>query len=157
MPLEYRTYVGVVHTVKNKYKNEETTYGVSFPDFPSFITTCTDFDKLEQQATEDLQLHVDNMLKEGETLPRIKKHVALHHTEKLLEVSVVIRNQLFITVDYFDIRRNDIVAIQRPRLPNGQTQVYLRNGHKIVLTAEGGANLLEALKLGHATEEDIKE
>ena len=53
-----RQYIGVVH------KDENSAWGVHFPDVPGCFSAADELDELLPSATEALALHL-----EGETLP----------------------------------------------------------------------------------------
>lgn len=58
------TYVAVV------YKEENSDYGVSFPDFKGCITAGITLEEALKEANEVLQFHVDGMLEDREELPK---------------------------------------------------------------------------------------
>jgi predicted RNase H-like HicB family nuclease len=57
------SYIAIVH------KDEDSDYGVSFPDFPGCITAGSTLDEARAMAQEALEVHTDFMLKEGQELP----------------------------------------------------------------------------------------
>ena len=57
-------YIAVIH----KDKNSE--YGVSFPDFPGCVTAGETIDEAKDMAQEALELHVEGMVQDGESLPK---------------------------------------------------------------------------------------
>ena len=58
-----RYYIGLVH------KDRGSDFGVSFPDFPGAVTAARTVHEALEAAEEVLQLHVDGMLAEGESIP----------------------------------------------------------------------------------------
>ncbi|MCL6706205.1 type II toxin-antitoxin system HicB family antitoxin [Pseudomonas sp. R2.Fl] len=58
-----RTYIGVIH------RDEDSDYGVSFPDFPGVVTAGIDLDDACRMAEEALSLHVEGMIEDGEAIP----------------------------------------------------------------------------------------
>ncbi len=57
-------YIAVIH------KEEESDFGVSFPDFPGCITAGTTIDDAKDMAQEALSGHVACMLEENLPLPK---------------------------------------------------------------------------------------
>ncbi|KEQ03244.1 type II toxin-antitoxin system HicB family antitoxin [Pseudorhizobium pelagicum] len=58
-----RNYIGLI------YKDADSDFGVSFPDFPGVVTAGTDLDDARHMAEEALALHVDGLLEDGEAIP----------------------------------------------------------------------------------------
>jgi len=56
-------YIALIH------KDDDTAYGVCFPDFPGCITAGDTFDEAMAMAKEALGFHAEAMLEDGETLP----------------------------------------------------------------------------------------
>jgi predicted RNase H-like HicB family nuclease len=56
-------YIALVH------KDADSDYGVSFPDFPSAVTTAHSLDEAVERAGEALALHVEGMAEDGEPIP----------------------------------------------------------------------------------------
>lgn len=52
------------------HKEKNTTYGVSFPDFPGCIAAGDTFDEAIAMAKEALGFHAEGMLEDGEKLPK---------------------------------------------------------------------------------------
>lgn len=53
------------------HKDKDTTYGISFPDFPGCIgASDISSDAAIEDATQALGLHVEGMLKEGFDIPK---------------------------------------------------------------------------------------
>lgn len=57
------TYIGIIH------KDNESDYGVSFPDFPGCITAGYTIEEAKTMAYEALLFHIEGMLEDGERLP----------------------------------------------------------------------------------------
>lgn len=51
------------------WKDENSDYGVSFPDFPGCVTAGSSLHEARQLAAEALQFHVEGLLADGEVLP----------------------------------------------------------------------------------------
>jgi predicted RNase H-like HicB family nuclease len=51
-------------------KDPDSDYGVEFPDFPGCISAGKDLDEARTMAAEALELHIEGMLADGESLPR---------------------------------------------------------------------------------------
>ncbi|UHS57775.1 type II toxin-antitoxin system HicB family antitoxin [Agrobacterium vaccinii] len=58
-----REYIGLI------YKDADSDYGVSFPDFPGLVTAGIDLDDARRMAEEALALHVEGMLEDGQAIP----------------------------------------------------------------------------------------
>jgi len=56
-------YIGLIH------KDAGSEYGVSFPDFPGCITAGKSLEEARLMAQEALNLHVEGMIADGESLP----------------------------------------------------------------------------------------
>lgn len=56
-------YIAYVH------KDENSDYGVSFPDFPGCITAGSTFAEARRMAAEALSLHIAGMLEDEEKIP----------------------------------------------------------------------------------------
>ena len=56
-------YIGLIH------KEEDSDYGVSFPDFPGVITAGKDLDDARAMAEEALTLHVEGLIEDKEAIP----------------------------------------------------------------------------------------
>ena len=50
-------------------KEEDTLYGVDFPDFPGCITAGETLELVSRRAPEVLRLHIRGMLEDGERIP----------------------------------------------------------------------------------------
>lgn len=58
-----RQYIGLIH------KDSDSDYGVSLPDFPGCITAGCTLDEARTMAEEALQLHIEEMVADGEAIP----------------------------------------------------------------------------------------
>jgi len=58
-----KTYIALLR------KEEGSSYGVDFPDFPGCITGGETMDVAYREAPEALQLHIKGMLEDGEEIP----------------------------------------------------------------------------------------
>lgn len=56
-------YVALIH------KEPASDYGVSFPDFPGCVTAGKTLDEARREAEEVLELHLEGMIEDGETIP----------------------------------------------------------------------------------------
>ena len=56
-------YIALVH------KDEDSRFGVSFPDFPGAVTAARILDEALERAEEALALHVEGMAEHGEPIP----------------------------------------------------------------------------------------
>jgi predicted RNase H-like HicB family nuclease len=50
-------------------KEEDSDYGVDFPDFPGCVTAGSTLEEARQCAAEALAFHAEGMLEDGESLP----------------------------------------------------------------------------------------
>ena len=57
------TYIAFLH------KEDESDFGVSFPDFPGCVTAGKTLDEARTLASEALGLHVSGMVEDGEVIP----------------------------------------------------------------------------------------
>jgi len=57
------TYLGLLR------KESESDFGVSFPDFPGCVTAGRTLEEARELAVEALELHIDGMISDGETMP----------------------------------------------------------------------------------------
>ena len=57
------TYIALLH------KDSDSDFGVSFPDFPGCVTAGTTLEQARQLAGEALELHIEGMSEDGETIP----------------------------------------------------------------------------------------
>ena len=56
-------YIALVH------KDDDSDYGVSFPDFPGCITTGSTLDEARAMAAEALAFHIEGMNEDGDPIP----------------------------------------------------------------------------------------
>lgn len=56
-------YIGLIH------KDEDSDFGVSFPDFPGVVTAGTTLDEARAMAEEALAFHIEGLLEDGEEMP----------------------------------------------------------------------------------------
>ena len=56
-------YIALIH------KDEDSAYGVSFPDFPGCISAGDTFDEVMAMGKEALGFHAEGMLEDGQKLP----------------------------------------------------------------------------------------
>jgi predicted RNase H-like HicB family nuclease len=56
-------YIALVH------KDDETGFGVSFPDFPGAATTAPTLDEAVERAGKALASHVESMVEDGAPIP----------------------------------------------------------------------------------------
>lgn len=59
-----KTYLGLLR------KEEGSSYGVDFPDFPGCITGSESIDEAYKRAPEVLRFHIKGMLEDGEEIPK---------------------------------------------------------------------------------------
>lgn len=57
------SYIALIH------KDENSAFGVSFPDFPGCVTAGDTLDDAARMATEALTGHIETMREFGETIP----------------------------------------------------------------------------------------
>ncbi|RRH90955.1 hypothetical protein EH240_32555 [Mesorhizobium tamadayense] len=58
-----RRYVGVI------YKDNDSDFGVSFPDFPGVVTAGLTIAEVRRLAEQALAFHVEGLLEDGERIP----------------------------------------------------------------------------------------
>lgn len=56
-------YIGLIH------KDDQSDFGVSFPDFPGAITAAASLDEARAMAEEALAFHVEGLIQDGEPIP----------------------------------------------------------------------------------------
>ena len=56
-------YIAIIH------KQENSDYGVSFPDFPGCITAGETMEEAKDMAVEALTFHIQGMVEDGEGMP----------------------------------------------------------------------------------------
>jgi predicted RNase H-like HicB family nuclease len=64
---EVMEYIAYLH------KDRDSDYGVSFPDFPGCITAGKTLDEAGRMAVEALNLHIQGMIEDGESVPEPSK------------------------------------------------------------------------------------
>lgn len=57
------SYIALIH------KDDDSDYGVSFPDFPGCISAGSTLDEARAGAEEALALHIEGLIEDGESLP----------------------------------------------------------------------------------------
>lgn len=57
--------IGVIH-------EEAGVFGISFPDFPGAISTGASVDEALRKGEQVLALHLEGMVEDGETIPRLR-------------------------------------------------------------------------------------
>jgi predicted RNase H-like HicB family nuclease len=56
-------YIALIH------KDDDSDYGVSFPDFPGCVTAGSTLDEARMMAAEALAFHIEGMKEDGEPIP----------------------------------------------------------------------------------------
>jgi predicted RNase H-like HicB family nuclease len=57
------------HYIALVYRDEDSHFGVSFPDFPGAVTAARTLDDALERAEEALAQHVEGMAEHGEPIP----------------------------------------------------------------------------------------
>jgi len=57
------SYIGLIR------KDDDSDFGVDFPDFPGCVTAGATIEEARRLAEEALEMHVDGMAEDGEPLP----------------------------------------------------------------------------------------
>ncbi len=57
------SYIGIIH------KDQDSDFGVSFPDFPGCISAGSSLDEAGRMAGEALDFHIRGMEEDGEAIP----------------------------------------------------------------------------------------
>ncbi|MBW2699765.1 MAG: type II toxin-antitoxin system HicB family antitoxin [Deltaproteobacteria bacterium] len=99
-------------------KDEDSIFGVEFPDFPGCISAGNTLDKAFANAREALELHTKGMLEDGEAMPtpsvleKIQTRAEAKDTVPvLIEVSIAHKNKrINITMDERLLKRVDSFA-----------------------------------------------
>lgn len=73
-------YVALIHKDKN------SSYGVSFPDFPGCISAGSSIDAAMSNAVEALALHVEGLLADGDPIPEARSVEAIRKDKSLGDV-----------------------------------------------------------------------
>jgi predicted RNase H-like HicB family nuclease len=58
-----RHYIGLIH------KDDDSHFGVSFPDLPGVVTAGTTLDDARVMAEEALALHIEGLIEDDEAIP----------------------------------------------------------------------------------------
>jgi predicted RNase H-like HicB family nuclease len=56
-------YIALIH------KEDDSDYGVSFPDFPGCVSAGSTLDEARRMGAEALAFHVEGLIEDGEALP----------------------------------------------------------------------------------------
>ena len=56
-------YIGLIH------RDDDSDYGVSFPDFPGCVSAGVNLDEARAGAEEALALHIEGMIEDGDAIP----------------------------------------------------------------------------------------
>jgi predicted RNase H-like HicB family nuclease len=56
-------YIALIH------KDDDSDYGVSFPDFPGCVTAGSTLDEAREMAAEALAFHIEGMKEDNEPIP----------------------------------------------------------------------------------------
>lgn len=82
-------YIGIIH------KDENTDYGVCFPDFPGCITAGSTMEELVEMAKEALEFHMQGMVEDGDLIPQPMslKQAKVHEFAQDADAFVVIEAQ----------------------------------------------------------------
>jgi predicted RNase H-like HicB family nuclease len=111
--LTVKTYPGIVH------KENNSCYGISFPDFPGCVSAGDTLDELHAMAKEALVLAVDGLLADGDPVPEPSTLEAAR-TNPMAKKAV-----LFIGVDVpVPDARAVRLNISLPKLLLGQLDAY---------------------------------
>jgi predicted RNase H-like HicB family nuclease len=51
------------------HKDNDSDYGVSFPDFPGCVSAGSSLDEARRMGVEALAFHVEGLIEDGEPLP----------------------------------------------------------------------------------------
>lgn len=62
-----RQYIGLI------YKEADSHFGVSFPDFPGVVTAGTSLDDARSMAEEALAFHIEGLVEDDEAIPEPSK------------------------------------------------------------------------------------
>ncbi len=58
-----KNFVAVIH------KEDDSDYGVSFPDFPGCVTAGSTLEEVKNMAFEALSFHIQGMIEDGANIP----------------------------------------------------------------------------------------
>lgn len=56
-------YIAIIH------KDPDSSFGVSFPDFPGCVTAGDTLEEAKNNAIEALSFHIEGMIEDGEVIP----------------------------------------------------------------------------------------
>ena len=76
-------YLAVVH------KEENSDYGISFPDFPGCVSACEKIEDISKNACEALGLHIDGMIFDGLVLPKPTTMITLTDFNNISVIFIV--------------------------------------------------------------------
>lgn len=98
-------------------KDPASDYGVEFPDFPGCATAGIDLDDARVMAAEALELHIQGMVEDGETIPEPSGLDAImndpHHRDAVvLVVPVAARSSPAVRINV-TLPKDLIAAIDR--------------------------------------------
>jgi predicted RNase H-like HicB family nuclease len=109
-------FFGIIH------KDNDSDYGISFPDLPGCVTAGSTLDELDAMAREALRLHIEGLLEDGETLPSSSEYADIyaHHVHDEGFVGVILvtvtprtkRVRVNISLSEADLRYIDAMANQ---------------------------------------------
>lgn len=110
-------YFAVIH------KDEESAYGVSWPDLPGCVSAADSLGEVDAQAREALQFHIEGMREDGEELPAASSFEKVYEAHKADEgfygvalVSVpgkIVRRPISLRVSEIDLAVIDSAAAAR--------------------------------------------
>ena len=106
------------------HKDEESSYGVSFPDFPGCITGGSTLDEAVRDASDALGFHIRGMIKDGEVIPTptpLERIVGLEEAQDASATFLVTPNmapkgkavRLNITMDEYLVNQIDAYVAHR--------------------------------------------
>lgn len=115
------TYIALIRKEKN------SIFGVEFPDFPGCISAGDTLDEAASSAKEALELHVEGMLEDGDSIPEPSGIEAVRDmpgstgaVPVLLDVKVTRKNRrINITIDEGLLQKVDAVAAARGTTRSG--------------------------------------
>ena len=98
------------------HKDDNSDFGVSFPDFPGCITVGKTLEEARRRAPEALALHIEGMLEDGEPIPDPSTLDALTDDPALKDaIAFLVPARLSEKAERFNItaRRSQIEEIDR--------------------------------------------
>jgi len=129
------------------YKEPDSDYGVSFPDFPGCVTAGSTIDEAKDMAVEALTLHVRGMLEDGEALPEPSSLQKIRSSPEYLEALA------FLVIDVATERQKSVrVNITMPSDILHQVDSFAKD-HGL----SRSSFLVQAVKkaLGESTRDDV--